>query len=338
MSKKNIYHSLVDEETWGRVLKDNKDLLKDFLDYCRASDKSPQTIYQYEQQLRVVFVWILNECENKFFCDIKKREWVRFVGYLVNDLEASPNRVASIKSAISSFSNYIENILDEEFNYRNIIKNIPIPAKEKVRERDPLSEEQIYNCLEELVNKKKYQIACFLALLFASGMRKAEIIQMTIDDVSEERKVMNGMFYLTNKIRTKGKGKAGKILQKYILCDIVDPYLTLWMQYRKENCIDSPYLFVVYHNGQYEQAKISTANSFGEIIAKILNVNTSIHNLRHAWVDFLIRKGYPDSVIQKLQGWSSTELVSYYSDISEQEELENFFMGNSNNNDVKGDL
>lgn len=67
---------------------------------------------------------------------------------------------------------------------------------------------------------------------------------MRVDDFVDENKVFDGKFYKTHKIRTKGRGKQGKILQKYVICEIVDPYLKLWLKYRKEHDIDSEWLFI----------------------------------------------------------------------------------------------
>lgn len=327
MGRSTVYNSgLATEEKWSLVNEDNKELLKDFINYCKASDLSPQTCYQYEQQIRIVFVWISENAHNKHFTEIKKKEWVLFVGYLSNTLGVSSNRIASIKSAISSLSNYIENILDEDYpSFRNIIKNIPTPKKSVVREKTVLSEEEIQKGLDQLVAAKKYQIACFLALLFGSGMRKAEALQILCSDLTPEREVQNGIFYSTHTIRTKGHGKQGKPLSKYVFKDIVKPYYDLWMKERETLGIKIPQLFVVYHNGQYEPAKISTANSWSEKITKIVGQECYCHNFRHAWATFCHKKGYSASLVQKLQGWAGLEMVNLYTDISAEEEIAEFF-------------
>lgn len=50
MSKRpNVYNdNLTSPEKWEKVNKENKALLKDFLGYLRMSNRSPQTIFQYE--------------------------------------------------------------------------------------------------------------------------------------------------------------------------------------------------------------------------------------------------------------------------------------------------
>ena len=60
----------------------------------------------------------------------------------------------------------------KENNYRNNIKKIETVAIEPVREKTILTQKQVDECLEKLVELGKYQIACFMALACASGARK----------------------------------------------------------------------------------------------------------------------------------------------------------------------
>lgn len=331
MGRNTTYNSgLVTEEKWKRVSKQNKELLNDFIDYCKAQDKSPQTIYQYESQLKIVMCYIMEEFDNKFFCDIKKREWVRFVSYMVNDLCLSPNRVSSIKSAISSFSNYIENILDDEYDYRNIIKNIPSPVKEKTREKSVFDIDQVKDVLNELIDQNKYEIACFLALLISCGCRKAESIQMKVDFFTDKNLTLENKFWLTPQIRCKGRGKQGKLLKKFVIVDLFKPYFDKWMEYRQEKGIQSEWLFPIYKNGDYVCASISTVNSWANTISKITmekyGVNYYAHCSRHGFVTFLAKSGYPDAIITKIVGWAKgSNLIGVYNDMTDDEELEGFF-------------
>lgn len=324
--RSTVYNAgLVTPEKWEKVNAKNKELMEYFITSLDAAGKSDQTIKQYTAQLKIVMVYISEFCGNKEFVDLKKRDLIQFEGWLQNTLKVSGKRISSFKSVISSFSNYIMRAWDDEYpNFKNISSIIEVTSSDPVREKTVLSEEQIMTCVKSLSTKKP-QVACFMALLFASGMRKAEAIQMTVDDFKESNKVMNGIFYLTRKIRTKGRGKQGKILQKYVFCDIFEPYFKIWMEEREKKGINSPWLFVTYRDGNYEQAQVSTANSFAETIGRELDMPIYCHSFRHGWCTYLHRKGYPETVIQKLQGWAGLDMVSLYNDISDEEELQDFF-------------
>ena len=101
--------------------------------------------------MKVFFCWNYNENEDKFFIDLKKRDFVRYLGYL-RGLGLSSNRVASLKSAISSLANCIE-VLDEDLypNFRNLIKSLEPVHKAPVREKKVLTDEQVEECLNKLL-------------------------------------------------------------------------------------------------------------------------------------------------------------------------------------------
>lgn len=335
MGRQGLYNAIVTEELWEKVNKENKLLLKDFCDYKRSSDKSPATIHQYESVLRVFFVWNLQNNDNKFFVDVKKREFIRFFNYMVTELKSSPNRIINVRATLSSLSNYIEDILDEEYEgYRNVILKIETVAKEPVRQKTVMSAEQVQNCLDKLVAEKKYQIACYLALAVASGARKAELLRFKCDYFKDENIVFGCMYKTPEEIKTKGRGSRGKMLHKYTFVKQFKPYFDLWMNYRKENNIESEWLFVIKREDGYGQAAVCNANTWAHTIEKYMGIPFYSHACRHYWCTELKRQGLPDDVIKELQGWSS-DMVSCYSDVSIDETLEKYFDEDGVRTDLK---
>lgn len=335
MGRQGLYNNIVTEELWEKVNKENKLLLQDFCDYKRSSDKSPGTIHQYESVLRVFFVWNLQNNNNKFFVDIKKREFIRFFNYMVTELKSSPNRIINVRAILSSLSNYIEDILDEEYEgYRNVVLKIETVAKEPVRQKTIMTTEQVQSCLDKLVAEKKYQIACYLALAVASGARKAELLRFKCDYFKDEDIVFGCMYKTPEEIKTKGRGSRGKMLYKYTFVKQFKPYFDLWMKYRKENNIESEWLFVIKREDGYGQAAVCNANTWAHTIEKYMGVPFYSHACRHYWCTELKRQGLPDDVIKELQGWSS-DMVSCYSDVSIDETLEKYFDEDGVRTDIK---
>ena len=324
MARSTVYNDgLVTDEKWERVSKQNKDLLKDFLDYCKASNKSPATRYQYQQQLKIFFCYLCDNCDNKFFVDLKKRDLIKFSLWLQSDLKVSGSRISTLRSCISSLSSYIEKVLDDEYpTFRNISSVIEISNREPVRDKTIMSQQEMEACLNELVKQKKYQIACYFALLVASGMRKSEAIQMKVSFFEEKNKVLGGMFYLTPFIRTKGKGEQGKQLQKYVAVKLFQPYLDLWLKERKEKGIQNEDLFVTYKDGNYVPAGVSTVNSWALKIGQITNLDYYNHSSRHFFTTYMKENGFSDSYIQTLVGWASLDMVRRYDDHTNEQQLE----------------
>lgn len=326
MGKRSTVYNEGLTSNWDNVLKKNQQLLKEFILYCKTTDHSAQTCYQYEQQLRVFFCWIEKNCDNKFFVDIKKREYIMFFGSLQEEYGMSSNRIATIKSVISSLSNYVENILDEEYpTFKNAVKNIQLGVKQPVREKTVMTEEQVQEGLDKLVELGKYEIACFFAALVSSGARKAEVLQYKVSDFTDKNVVLHGKYWLTAPIRTKGRGVKGKILRKYVEIARFKPYLDLWLEKREELGIHNEELFTTYNNGEYGPAKISTVSSWAKVIGKVCGCDYYVHQSRHQFTTNAKRNGMPDSVLQKMVGWSSADMIQVYDDREDTEELEDYF-------------
>ena len=97
--EKNPYLRQFDQTVWDeKVLKENKDLTKDFVNYCKSADRSPETIKQYEFTLKGLFCYIYKEFNNKSFVNISKRDIMNMQSYWLNDIKLSSSRIRFIKS------------------------------------------------------------------------------------------------------------------------------------------------------------------------------------------------------------------------------------------------
>lgn len=321
MPRTTIYHWIVSEKKWDEVNLRNKKLLREFLSYCASTDRSPATIQQYESQLKIFFIWNMEENYNKFFIDIKKREFVRFFGYGRQELGWSSARTASLRAALSSFSNYIERYLDDEYPlFRNMVKVLEPIQVEPVREKTVVTASEIEDLLEALIAKGDIQEACWVSLLYSSGMRKAEAVQMKDSFFTDSNKI-DDILYKTPKIRTKGRGKQGKQAARYVFCYTFDPYLQKWREERKRLGIGLDELFVVKREGGYIPATVTTFNSWSQRLTVFLGKNFYPHMMRHLWTTQLKQKGYPDNIIQKLQQWASTDMIQIYNDSADEDEI-----------------
>lgn len=342
MGRGTVYNNLYTPEIWAKLNPDNKGLLDDFVAYKRSADKSPQTIEQYYQMIRLFFCWNYLYNNDKFFVDLKKRELVRFFSYAVETMGWSSNRTATVKSALSSMSNYIENILDDEYeDFRNIVTKIEISEKQPVREKTVLTQEQIDDCLSKLVKAEKYQIACYLALAVASGSRKQELLRFKTDYFKDEYIKFGCLYETPEKIKTKGRTSKGKMLKKYTFVSMFKPYFDLWMKYRKENNIESEWLFVSRSaNGEYKQASVAMVNNWCVTISEILGMPFYSHAARHRYVTMMKESKLPDGIIVTLMGWESKNgsglsMVSVYSDLDESDMLADYFDEDGIKSDIK---
>lgn len=324
MARKTVYHKIVTEEKLAKVNKKNLELIEDFLDYLVSIDRSPKTIEVYRSDLNIFFVWNLEHNDNRYFIKLTKREILKFQNYCLRVLCWSPKRMRRVKSTLSSLSNYIENVLDEEEefkNFRPIIKKIESPANEAVRKKTVLSDEQVETLLDTLVKNKDYEKACAIAIAAYSGMRKAELLQMKMEYFNEDH-LFQGCLYMTDKIRAKGRGARGLQINKYILKK-VDKYIDLWREQRKELGIESEWAFVAKINGKYEQRK--TIDLWKNEFSEILGCDFYYHSLRHYLTSAMSAMNLPVEVIREFNSWGSIDMVSIYNDNSIVDDFGNYF-------------
>ena len=323
MIRTTVYNKLTDKKDIEDINKENIGLMNEFLDYLESVDRSEKTIYQYEKDLNIFFVWNLKNNNNKFFVDIKKRDFIKFQKTALNEYKWSPARIKRVKSCISSLSNYVESFLDDEFeDYRSVIKKIESPVNEKVRDKSIIPDDKIELLLNTLTREKRYEQACAIAVAAYSGMRKAELLLMKDEYFDDNHIVYDGAMYMTDKIRTKGRGKQGKQLNKYILIG-AKPYIDNWINYKKDNGLNSEWLFVFKENGTVHKRK--SLDFWNKHMSEIIGMPFYWHSLRHYLTSRLIRMNIPEEVIKEFNGWSDISLVSYYNDNDLKESFGKYF-------------
>lgn len=329
MARTTVYNSITSKEKLDKIDPENLQLGEDWLEYMQSIDRSPKSIVGYRSDLRIFWVWNMEFNNNKFFTKLTKREIAKFQNHAINVWGWSPNRIRRVKSCLSSLSNYIENVLDdeEEFeDFRPIIRKIENPNKEAVREKTVLPDETIDFLLKTLVERKEYEKACAVAIAAYSGMRKSELLQMKVEYFDENHFVYDSM-WKTDKIRTKGFGRLGKPLNKFILYG-AKPYLDLWLNERNEKGINSDYLFVSKAkdaNGDIVWKVRQDLTHWTDEFSAIIGMAFYFHCERHFTCTKLHRMNLPAHVIQEFFGWTSSEMLNIYNDLSAEDEFGKYF-------------
>lgn len=325
MPRKTKHNTITSPELLAKVNPENTALLNDFLDYLRSTDKSAGTIAAYKSDIEIAFVWCLQHNENRFFIDWTKRQIVQYQNWLINENGNSPARVRRLKASLSSMGNFIESILDDEFpNFRNIINKVESPVNKPVREKTVFTSAQIVKLLEHLTERGAYEKACAVALALYSGRRKAELLRFRVSDFTDDRLVCGGSLYKTSKIKTKGRGAQGKMLECFCLAKQFKPYLDRWLEYRERNSIESEWLFPSKEDPSAPLG-IATLNSWAMSFSRYLDMDFYWHSLRHLCVSDFKRAGIPDTVIQQYIGWEDISMVPVYSDLQADEQLSMYF-------------
>lgn len=282
-----------------------------------STKRSPKTVLNYRSDLMIFFCWNYNECENKFFIDYKKFEFMDFFDYCVTELKWNSNRFARMHSCLSSFSAWIENVYDERYpNFRNLLPKIEKPVKDAVRKKSVFTKEDLDKLMKWLGEKGKVNEQCLLALLMASGTRIGEVERFKTTMIDENNTAFEGLFLeTTEEMQVKGRGVNGKHILRYLIKDIFLPYYKKWLPIReqimKEHNQNHDYIFIK-SNG--EPAQKETFNSWMEKWDTVLDKHIYAHSLRHYNTTYLMSIGVEKELVQNLQSWSSDTLVDIYND------------------------
>ena len=207
-------------------------------------------------------------------------------------------------ACLKSFYEYMQDI--------NIIKvnpceNIKSPKLEKslpkyltIEEVDKLLDIDLYKPID-------YRNKAMLELLYATGMRISELLNLTLSNINIE----------DASVKVMGKGSKERIIP---MSDITIKYLEMYInEYRGLILNDkvSDYLFVNYNGNRMSR------QGFFKILKNLadkanIKCEISPHILRHSFATHLLNNGADLRVIQELLGHENISTTEIYSHISNE--------------------
>ena len=274
-----VYNRIYTKQKWDTVNKYNKNLMEDYLLEMMSQKKKQGTINQYKNDLRILFIFILEELDNKNISKLKKRDFRNYSLWL-QEKNMSAARVNRMLSALRSMLAYAEDDDDYgddiEINYAAKIKGL---QKETVRDIHFLSMEQVEIIYNHLIEKEKYQQALLCALMIDSAGRRQECYQVLKDSITEDSNFTNIVI-----------GKRGKKF-KLLYNDMTKKAYKLYMEQRGEDDIDS--LWITKEGNEVKQASYEVLYSWVIGWRNILKDKTgeyiefNPHSFRHSALQLL---------------------------------------------------
>lgn len=219
----------------------------------------------------------------------------------------------SIARNISSLKSFFKFLLIDKRVTMNPMENIDIP---KVKKSIPhvLTEEEVLLLLDvPLTDAFQYRNKAMLELLYATGMRVSELIQLTLNDIDFENAT----------IRTIGKGSKERIIP---LGEYALRYVTIYLQQYRGGMLKKEYNDYLFLNNH---GKKLTRQGFFKIIkqrAKEANIEKELspHTLRHSFATHLLNHGADLRSIQELLGHSDISTTQIYTHVSSEHIKENY--------------
>jgi site-specific recombinase XerD len=192
-----------------------------------------------------------------------------------------------LKMAVNAIKFYYEIVKEMP----NRFYSIQLPKRSETLPK-VLAKQDILNMIDRTYNVKH---RCMVGILYSAGLRRQELINLTIQDIDSKR--------MTITIR-QGKGKKDRIslLSQRLLTD-------LRIYYREHK--PKQYLFEGENNGQYSAASVAKVVSAAANRAKITQAVTP-HMLRHSFATHLLESGTDLRYVQILLGHSSSKTTEIY--------------------------
>jgi site-specific recombinase XerD len=183
----------------------------------------------------------------------------------------------------------------------NRFYSIERPRKEK-HLPEVLSKEEIVKIINNTNNIKH---KCIVALLYSSGLRRAELLNLKVTDIDSKRMVV----IIKN---AKGNKDRISVLSPSILKDLQNYY----KEYLPQN-----YLFEGQKGDRYSATSVLTIVSVAAKKAGIYKKVTP-HMLRHSFATHLLENGTDIRHIQLLLGHSSTKTTEIYTHVANRSFME----------------
>ena len=273
--------------------------LRSFLDHLYIEKGlSQNTVKAYETDISAFINWIKENTKLKLI-DIKEENINKYISYLfeLNLKSSSVNRkISSIKSLYMFLVK------------KNILKNSPInevisPKQEKYLPFS-MSEDEVDKLLNspKPSNKIEKRDKAMIEMLYATGMRISELVNLKITDIDLQRCV----------VKVLGKGSKERLIP---FGEAALESLNAYLSDREESTSKEIFL----SNRRTKISRIAFWHRIKLYLSRE-NLKNSIspHTLRHAFATHLLNRGADLRSVQLLLGHSDLSTTQIYTHIAKQ--------------------
>ena len=275
----------------------NKELIDDFSDYLKIDKNySKNTLESYIRDLRFFL-----EYTNKEVIDITKKDIDNYILHVLPMYnESSINRIiASIKSFykyLSLFKGYVNISEDVE----SLKRKKTLPKYLSIEEVDKLLDIKIENAFD-------YRNKTILELLYSTGLRATELINLDIINIDTTNMVVN----------VYGKGNKERIVPlSKIAVNYLDAYINMYRNMlfvKNQKPTDSLFL----NNHGNRMTRQGLYKIIGEV-ARRQGIEKEItpHVLRHSFATHMIECGADIRSVQELLGHENIVTTEIYTHLA----------------------
>ena len=280
-----------------------EELIEKYINYVLFERRlSKNTASSYKNDLDK-FKLYLESHHISSFKELTKKDVINYLEYLDKE-NITTSSIARKLTTIKNFYTYLEKTGVTTYN---ITEGIERP---KLRKKLPevLTIEEVDKLLDINLNTAfDYRNKAMLELLYGTGLRISELLDLKLSDIDFENCI----------VRCMGKGSKERIVP---IGEYVIFYLNTYLEYRKVLLKNkkSDYLFLNSRGSRLSRF------SFFKILKQLLitkgiKKNISPHSLRHSFATHILEGGGDLRSIQELLGHSDISTTKIYTHISNKQ-------------------
>ncbi len=275
----------------------NKKYFLKYLEYEKRC--SPLTLKAYQKDIEQFEDFLWNEYEIEDLTQIQHKQIRYWIISLINQSYKESSITRKVRS-ISSFYNFLQR---RKYIESNPCMGVQLP---KIPHRLPSFVEQ--DKMESLFNNinadsekfSEIRNRLILDLLYATGIRRAELIGLTLNDID----------FANQKIKVLGKGNKERFLP---IGRETRHFLQQYLQYRSEEFPDYHKDILLLTDKGKELYPKFVYNLVNKHLSSIVtNTHKSPHVLRHSFATNLLNNGADLYAVKELLGHSSLAATQVY--------------------------
>lgn len=267
----------------------NKDTMKYLNKYkidMSIRELSEKTIYNYEMDLYNWFTYILDKQFNQCIIELNEDDIMEFL-YFCKQQGNNSRRMKRRMASISAFYKFLRK--------KRIIKENPMEFIDRPRKDTDvvtqtfLTKDQVEQIKRKLKDHGDIQLETYVLLSLSTMARVNAISNIKWEQIDFENRIIGDVLE-----------KEGKIVDLYFNKEVKELLLQL-QSIRKENNIESEYVFISKYNKGYSNVNTSTLSKWTKKVGEMIGVPTlHCHDWRHSGATLLKNAGMPIERVSSL--------------------------------------
>ena len=284
----------------------NKDYINEYIDYLKIDKKySLNTLMSYRNDLEKFNTSLNNK-------DIKKIDKSDIISFIESERKCNKSS-RTISHDLIVIKNFYKYLIKEGLISVNPTLDIELPKLKKSLPHT-LTLDEVDKILDiELKDKYSYRNKAMLELMYSSGLRISELVNLKMQDIDLEDDI----------VRVYGKGSKERIVP---IGDYAINYLKKYIYEYRSSLMHGKINDYIFLNSRGDRISRQAMFKIIKQIIKEKNIKKDVspHTLRHSFASHMLENGADLRSIQELLGHSDISTTQIYTHISNKKLKENY--------------